>query len=64
MPRDQERFAQKEAARKGPGNACATPTALPKSATPPTDPHLIAAFHDFLKALAREAARADDAHER
>lgn len=64
MARDQERFARKEAARKGQVDACALPGAPPKSSTPPTDPHLIAAFHDFLKALAREAARADDARER
>ena len=64
MARDQERYAQKEAARKRQADACASPVTPPKPATPPTDPHLIAAFHDFLKALAREAARVDDARER
>ena len=64
MARDQESYAQKEAARKGQADACASPVTPPKAVKPPTDPLLKAAFHDFLKALAREAARADDARER
>lgn len=64
MARDQERFAQKEAARKGLASACASPVASSKATIQQTDPQLKAAFHDFLKALAREAARADDARER
>lgn len=64
MARDQKMHAQKEATRKGRADACALQVAPPKPATPPTAPHHTAAFHDFLKALAREAARADDARER
>ena len=64
MARDRMSHAQKEATRRGQANACASPVTPPKPTTPPTDPLLKAAFHDFLKALAREAARADDARER
>jgi hypothetical protein len=63
MARDQERYAQKEAACKGRADACASLVAPPKLATSPTDPQLKAVFHDFIKALAREAARADDDRE-
>jgi hypothetical protein len=64
MARDQERHARKEAARKGQAGACASSVTMPKAAAPPLDPHHTAAFYEFLKALAREAARADDAQER
>jgi len=66
MARERRSHAQKKGTPPAAASPAVTssPAAPPKPDTQAIDPKLKAAFHDFLKALAREAARMDDAQER
>ncbi len=63
MARKRKTYTQKEGAQQDDARSFAHASELSGLASPPESPHHKESFNHFLRALARELARADHSHD-